>query len=181
MNKQYVKNNAAKLVALLADYDAIKRADGLWLDGINRDFAQGVTLTEYDNRAKFASIWTKDFAKLDNDTYGYVDIPEDEQRYTTCTMNGAEWLPTENAKAEKLLKAVANDEALFTAIKTADMRYDGRIQWTVDTCIIPMDFDEMRDGHYTESIITLNPTTGRISETKPQHYSRSVLVALNID
>jgi hypothetical protein len=86
-----------------------------------------------------------------------------------------------DAEMMKLLEAVFDDEKLFNAIKNAEVDYQGKIRWTVDKCISDYDFKSYRDAYYSEYTITLNPVTLRVTTSKPRGYSRSVLVALNID
>ena len=79
-----------------------------------------------------------------------------------------------------VLKAFAADRMLFTIHNATVRSYDGKLRVNVDTCTQPMDFDKMTDGYYTETTYTLN-RKGQIFQSKPKSYSRSVLVALNID
>lgn len=158
---KYIKENARELSRLVLLYGRIQSRDGyklgLFLKGINRDFRQGVEIaSHYSN---------------DCDQGGMIWRGE----------NGNPEYQRGDAEITELLTAVFADEALFEAVKDAEIGYDGRIKWTVDTCIKGYDFDLMQDAYFTEQTIKLNPLTLRVSSSGPREYSRSVLVALNID
>ena len=159
--KQYIKQNAQQITNLVKLYKGIQSRDGynlgLRLKGINRDFRQGVELATWDTEKyeQGGLIWR-----------GKDGQPE--------FMRG-------DAEMLELLQAVFNDEKLFDTVKDAEVDYQGKIRWTVDECISGFDFENYRDAYYTEYKITLNPDTMRVTASNPREYSRSVLVALNID
>lgn len=161
MDKQYIKDNADRIVKWFNLYQKIRARDGyklgLFLRGINRDFRQGVEIDTYnpDDYEQGGMIWREKDGK---------------PQY----MRG-------DAEMVELLEAVFNDEEFFETIKDAQDDYQGRIKWRIDECISGYDFEKYKDAYYTEQTITLNPVTMRVSVTKPREYSRSVLVALNID
>ena len=159
--KQYIKQNAQQIANLVKLYKGIQSRDGykmgFSLKGINRDFRQGVEIGTYrnDEHEQGGMIWRGDDGQPE-----YV-------------RGDAEML--------ELLQAVFNDEKLFDTVKDAEVDYQGKIRWTVDECISGFDFENYRDAYYTEYKITLNPVTMRVTASNPREYSRSVLVALNID
>lgn len=157
----YIKANAKQISELVRLYQKIKSRDGyklgLHLKGINSDFNQGIELATYytDDYEQGGLIWRDDDGK------------------PSCQRGDAEML--------KLLESVFNDERLFNTIKDAEVDYEGKIKWRVDKCTRWFDFEKYQDAYYTEYTIKLNPDTLRVSTSKPREYSRSVLVALNID
>jgi hypothetical protein len=161
ISKEYIKENAKRLAALVLLRERICSRDGyklgLHLKGINRDFQQGIEI---------ATLYTEDHEQGGMIWRGEDGKPEYQRGDSEMT---------------ELLNALFNDEMLFDAVKSAQTDYDGRISWRIDTCTRGFDFDMMQDAYYTEQTIKLNPSTLRVSISKPRHYSRSVLVALNID
>ena len=159
--KQYIKENAQRIAYLVGLYGRIRARDGyrlgFHLKGINREFKQGVEIAT--NRAE-------DYEQGGMIWRGEGGQPE--------YMRG-------DAEVMELLEAVFDDEQLFNTIKEAEVDYEGKITWRVDECIREFDFEKYQDAYYTEYKIKLNPETMRVSISKPREYSRSVLVALNID
>jgi len=161
ISAEYIKENAKKLADLVLLYGRIRSRDGyklgLHLKGINRDFQQGIELAVH---------YTGDYEQG-----GMIWRGE----------NGKAEYQRGDAEMMELLNALFDDEPLFEAVKEAEIEYDGRIKWTIDICTREFDFAMMQDAYYTEQTIKLNPETLRVSISKPHSYSRSVLVALNID
>ena len=159
--RQYVKENAQRIAYLVGLYARIRARDGyrlgFHLKGINQEFKQGVEI---------ATFRTEDYEQGGMIWRGEGGQPE--------YMRG-------DAEMMELLEAIFNDKELFETIKDAEVDYQGKIRWTVDKCISGYDFENYRDAYHSEYTVKLNPETLRVTETKPREYSRSVLVALNID
>ena len=159
--QDYIKENARMISGLVHLYQGIRSRDGyalgLHLKGINRDFRTGVELATWNQNdyEQGGLIWRGESGQPD------------------CQRGDSEMM--------ELLEAVFDDEQLFNTIKEAEVDYEGKITWRVDECIRGFDFEKYQDAYYTEYKIKLNPETMRVSTSKPREYSRSVLVALNID
>lgn len=94
--------------------------------------------------------------------------------------DGDNLVETNDETLKNALNAFGNDRLLYEIFKQSELHYDGKIRVTIDTCISPMDTERMQDGYYTETTYTLNRKC-QVFESKPKPYTRSVLVALNID
>jgi hypothetical protein len=154
--KTYIKENAAQIAELVRLYKRIQARDGyklgLHLKSINNDFQEGIELA--------------------------VHYTEDYEQGGIIWRSGYK---RGDPEMLKLLTALLNNEKLFQTVKDAEDDYQGRIKWRVEECTRGFDFKRMQDAYYTEQTIALNPDTLRVTTTKPREYSRSVLVALNID
>lgn len=110
----------------------------------------------------------------------YHALEDDVVPVTGHTSYGRELAGDRNPEVEGVLKAFAADRILYDVFKCSELHYDGKIRVTVDTCIRPMDTENMIDGLYGETTFTVN-RKGQVFQSKPKEWSRSVLVALNID
>ena len=174
ITKEAIKARAAKLWAISDALEALNRRGYYLRDSQSWDYIKHEYIANsYD--------YTLEYTSEEGDHMLHYHTTEDRASAVTGhSRRGGALVETVDHTLADVLKAFAADRMLFTIHNATVRSYDGKLRVNVDTCTQPMDFDKMTDGYYTETTYTLN-RKGQVFQSKPKSYSRSVLVALNID
>lgn len=167
--KQTIREKASALWEVFDNLRTFSNR-GYYLREINGDEKEGFYIECHnpDNSPVEVIYWRN---------HGKASIVSGYSRYGS---NFAQPTPEIFAACENILKMFIEDQTLYDLFNESQHTYDDKIRVSVDVCTSPIDFDNMVDGYYEETTFTIN-RKGQVFQSKPKHYSRSVLVALNID
>jgi len=170
--KTAMKNHGTKVVNLHNLLDKIVELGGGWGYKINLDnIGKGGSYITLHN-VKWGDMW---------ETATLYYCPDNGIRLTHGYTVPQEIADLSKSLLEKLTAQSIYYPDALDLFKNSSVDYDGKLQVDITETTIELDTDNYQDGYYAEHRLIYNPVTGRVSQHKPQHYSHSYLVALNID